>query len=299
MVFIIASLLLVAVLAGVGIFYYQTNVAPYRKVVLTVDNQVVRMDYFLKRVRMADDETTQTLQQLTYEQIVKTMAPQYNLTVSPSDVDSALKKEALSSGVDSSSEAAFQGWYAEKLSTTGLSDSEYRDMVESNLLAAKFQEYLSQDIPAKAEQVHLYTILTATSVEAEKARSRIVAGEEFTAVASDISLDTQTKSRGGELGWIPRGVTPYDDVVFNLNIGQISDPVAVDADSPGTSQYSIFKVTEKDPDRTIDAGPMGVLRSRAFYDWMLKQMPQHVKYSYSTDDQIWVYSQLIKNYQTN
>ena len=293
--FIIALIVVALILTGVGIFYYHAYVAPFRQVVLTVDNQVTRMDYFLKRIRMAGNDPTLTLQQLTYEQIVKIMAPQYAIAVSPSDIDVELRKEAAASANDVITDAGFQEWYANRLKAAGLLDSEYREIVRTNLLAIRLLEYVAVDIPTTAEQIHLYTIVTATSDDAVNARSRIAAGENFATIASEISLDSQTKSKGGELGWIPRGVTPYDDVIFQLATGQVSAPVAIDPSSPSTSQYVIFMVSERDPNRVIDANPLEVLRTRALYNLILQQIPQHVKYSYTPEDNEWVTEQLAKD----
>ena len=293
--FIIASVIIALVLTGVGIFYYRTNVAPFRRVVLTVDDQVTRMDYFLKRIRMAGNDPTLTLQQLTYEQIVKTMAPQYGIAVSSSDIDEELGKEAAGSATDVRTDAGFQEWYTNRLKAIELSDSEYREIVKANLLAIRFLEYLAENIPTTAEQVHVYTIVTATSDDAINARSRITARENFATIAGEISLDSQTRSKGGELGWIPRGVTPYDDVIFQLAAGQVSDPVAIDPSSSSTSQYAIFMVSEKEPNRVIDTTPLEVLKSRALYNLILQQIPQHVKYSYTPEDKVWVTEQLAKD----
>jgi len=293
--FIIALMVIAAVLTGAGIFYYHAYVAPFRQVVLTVDNQVTRMDYFLKRIRMAGNDPTLTLQQLTYEQMAKIIAPQYGIEVNPSDIDLELRKEAAASATDVITDAGFQEWYAHRLKASELSDSDYRELIKTNLLAIRLLEYVAADISTTAEQIHLHTIVTGTSDEAVYARSRIIGGEGFATVARQISLDNQTKSKGGELGWIPRGVTPYDNVIFQLAAGQVSDPVVIDPSSPSTSQYAVFMVSERDPSRVIDANPLEVLRSRAFYNLILQQIPQHVKYSYTPKDNEWVIVQLAKD----
>ena len=291
---IIFSVVMVVVFAGIGIFYYRTYVAPFQQVVLTVDNRAIRMDYFLKRIKMSGGDPALTLEQLTYEQVVKLIAPQYDIAVSPSDIDAELRKEAAVSSTDAITEAGFQEWYINRLKETGLSDPEYREMAEANLLATRLLELVAANMPATAAQIHVYRIVTATREDAVKARSRIAAGENFAAVAAEMSLDSQTKSRGGDLGWMPHGLTPYDEVIFPLAAGQVSPPVAFDPDSSGSNQYAIFLVSEKDPNRTIDASQLGVLRSRALYNLIQQQIPQHVKYSYTPEDNAWVTEQLAK-----
>jgi peptidyl-prolyl cis-trans isomerase SurA len=64
----------------------------------------------------------------------------------------------------------------------------------------------------KATQYHAQDIMVATSElvgveqarqKAEALRARIAAGEDFAAVAKEASDDTQTKAKGGDMGWFP------------------------------------------------------------------------------------------------
>ena len=107
--FVFIAIVIVALAAGAGVFYYNTYVAPFHRVIITVDNQTVRMDYFLKRIKMSGAEQAQTLQQVTYEKIVKLLTPQYNITASQSDVDEELKKEAAASS-NITSDSDFAAW---------------------------------------------------------------------------------------------------------------------------------------------------------------------------------------------
>jgi len=78
-----------------------------------------------------------------------------------------------------------------------------------------------------AAKVHLFDIVTLTLEDAYAARERLAAGEEFRTVASEVSHDPTAKE-GGDRGWI----TPDDvledkvrDVVFSMQLGEISNPV--------------------------------------------------------------------------
>jgi hypothetical protein len=54
-------------------------------------------------------------------------------------------------------------------------------------------------------------------------------------------------------------------------------------------------VSEKDPERVIEASQLEVLKSRALYNLILQQIPQHVKYSYTPEDIEWVWQQIEKD----
>jgi parvulin-like peptidyl-prolyl isomerase len=302
--FIIALSAIIVLLGASGIVYYRYQVAPLRQPVMEVDGKVIRMGYFLKRVKMADGDSAETLRQLAYEEIVKTMAPQYGIEIDQSYLDQTLRDYAASTSNGNTAnmtaqapapmaESEFKEWYKQQLQKTGLSDGEYRDVFGTNLLANRFQVYLADQVPTRQDEIHLHAILLATTDDAEKAKSRIESGETFSAVAGDMSLDTVSQPAGGDLGWVPRGVIPYDDVVFNLAPGQVSEPVAVYSETSGNSQYALFMVSETESNREIDENVMEVLRARSFSSWLRQEVPKHdIRYEFNAEQQKWVEAKL-------
>lgn len=69
--------------------------------------------------------------------------------------------------------------------------------------------------------------LAAAREKAQKARDRILAGEDFAAIAQEVSSDPQTASQGGDLGVFARGVNDpaLDDAAFALEAGGVSEVV--------------------------------------------------------------------------
>ncbi len=57
--------------------------------------------------------------------------------------------------------------------------------------------------------------------------ARLRGGEDFAAVAAEVSADAGTKAQGGDLGWISRGMLagPFEDALFALEVGDLSEPV--------------------------------------------------------------------------
>ena len=70
-------------------------------------------------------------------------------------------------------------------------------------------------------------ILVASEDEAKAVKARLDAGEDFAAVAQEVSTDTGSGSQGGELGWFGPGmmVPEFETAVAGLEVGQVSDPV--------------------------------------------------------------------------
>ena len=298
----LVSLAALAALLIAGAFLYQTYVAPFRRVVLRVDNTSVSMGYFLKRARLSGTDPTSMLQQLAYEQLVKITAAKYGITIPQSDVDSSMRAIAANSSANATdnstqnatplSEEAFQAWYKNELKTSGLSDAEYKDMVRTTLMASRLQTALANSLPTKAAQVHLYVMVLGSQVDAARAKARIAGGESFQDVARSLSLDAQTKANGGEVGWVPAGIYPsYDATIFNLNAGQVSDPIT----QTGSSQFVIFMVSEKDSSRDIDPSQLQTLRANALYNWLTQEIQQHsVDYKDDAQTLAWIQWQLAK-----
>ncbi len=294
---IFIPLVVVVLLSIAGVFYYQTRIAPFKRTVLAVDNTTITMDYFLKRVKWANSDPSPMLEQLTYEQIVNIMAVEYGISVSDSQVDHQLRVEVAYSkenttdvtaeSIAAVTDSELNEWYSAQLKTSGLADLEYREVIRTDLLAAALQNYLANLVPTQAEQVHLYINVLETEADANNVIARINAGESFAAVAREVSVD-ESREKEGEVGWVPRGVTPFDDVIFQLDVGRPSKPVKF-----SSGQYAVFFVTEIAANREIADDVLQVLKSRALYTWLEQEIPKHT-ISNSLDEKTlaWVNLQL-------
>ncbi len=83
---------------------------------------------------------------------------------------------------------------------------------------------------AQAEPVPEWSashILVASEEEARAVIARLDAGEEFGAVAGEVSTDTGSGAQGGELGWFSAGmmVPEFEAAVATLQPGEVSSPV--------------------------------------------------------------------------
>lgn len=66
--------------------------------------------------------------------------------------------------------------------------------------------------------------------EANAVRVRLVQGEDFSALAAELSDDPGSAAEGGSLGLIQRGILvgPFEDQLFNMQEGEVSEPVKTD-----------------------------------------------------------------------
>ena len=70
-------------------------------------------------------------------------------------------------------------------------------------------------------------ILVQKQSEALAVLERIKNGEKFGKLAKELSIDSGSAKRDGNLGYFGRGkmVKEFDEVAFKLQIGEISEPV--------------------------------------------------------------------------
>lgn len=168
-------------------------------------------------------------------------------------------------------EAEFQSAYARQRDYLqqqfGFTEEEFRALFATQLLRDKLQAVLAERVPTTEEQVHARHILVETEDEAKKVVERLNAGEDFAALAQELSKDDSNKDDGGDLGWFGRGVMvpEFETAAFSLEIGKISDPVKTDFG------YHILEVLEKDPNHPIDEATLEQRKSTALQDWLSTQ----------------------------
>ena len=130
-----------------------------------------------------------------------------------------------------------------------LSQEDYQRLVAAPALARqKVSDALAATVGQSAPQVHAAHILLPTREAAEAARARVTeGGEDFAAVAREVSTDESTAANGGDLGWFTREemVAPFAEAAFALEPGAISEPVETEFG------WHVIQVMEKDPDRPL------------------------------------------------
>lgn len=99
------------------------------------------------------------------------------------------------------------------------------DLAEVEVDDAAVEKFYEENAPLFARTCVSH-ILVATPEEAAAAKARIDAGEEFSAVASEVSTDPGSGANAGELGCVAAGsfVPEFESVMETLPIGQLSPP---------------------------------------------------------------------------
>ncbi|MGC8917044.1 MAG: peptidylprolyl isomerase [Thermoanaerobaculum sp.] len=215
---------------------------------------------------MVDDGalTKAAVEQLVAMELLAQAAREAKITVDATQVKASLEQEKAQMGGQQAFDAA--------LKSSGLTEAELARLEEQRLL---IQQYIEKEVTPNAkaseadvekyykehpeefkheEQVKLQMILAMlppnaddkakaeTKAKAEAAAKRVAAGEDFAKVASEVS-DDPSKSRGGEVGWVRKGMLlpELEGPVFALKTGESSQVLE------SKFGYHVFRVADRRP----------------------------------------------------
>ncbi|MGE7604532.1 peptidylprolyl isomerase [Peribacillus sp. NPDC097675] len=187
----------------------------------------------------------ETVNQLITDKIVELEAEKEGIKVTDKEIqkeidtlaesyggEDKLKEQLKASG---SSLAEFKQDIVAYLHTKKL--VEPRITVTDDEISAYFEE--NKDKFAQEGQVEASHILVKDKKTADKVEKELAAGGDFAELATKYSTDAGTKEKGGSLGYFGKGsmVAEFEDVAFNMDVNEISDPVKTEYG------YHIIKVT--------------------------------------------------------
>ncbi len=198
--------------------------------------------------------------QLIQEAVILQFAAEKGVSATDDDINAEVAKRA---GIKVD-DANFQARYQEDVNKSGLNEPEYRKIITAAVLAQKLTDVFKAEVPAVAESVHYRQIVVADQAAADDTKAKIEAGGDFAQLAKDRSTDTQTKDKGGDEGWVPRGVfdAAVESTLFDLNVNQVTT-------YPTSSSIYVLQVLEKDPQHPIADAEKGTLANKALSQWVV------------------------------
>ena len=228
----------VAVIGVIGSGWYINDYQPLHQTVIRVNDTKFSMDYYVKMLKyygegqpfqymeyIADEAVTLTER----NELLRQGAMKLGISVSNSEVDEKLKEGDPPLSKD------------------------YRDIARTDLLVDKLRdEYFEQEIPVSAEQRHTMAIFLESESQAAGVRARLEAGEGFAGLAGELSLESISKSNGGDLDWhsqdalailldtsVPAGYA------FNSEVDILSPPLYDEAKTKWVG-YWLVELLERD-----------------------------------------------------
>lgn len=160
----------------------------------------------------------------------------------------------------------FQDQYkqgADALVKLGLTTDQIRQLYETNVLREKLTAIITADTPRTQEQVWARHILVKDEATAKAVEDRLAKGEDFATVAKEVSTDTGSATKGGDLGWFGKGamVPEFEAAAFSQKVGEIGQPVK------SQFGYHIIQVLAHE-NVPLDATAYDNAKTQAFTDWL-------------------------------
>lgn len=183
-------------------------------------------------------------------------------------------------------EADFRQMYnrymREGLKPLSISEQSYRSWIEVSLLREKLLEAMKEEeVPAEAEQVNLNILTVQSEEKANELAARLDEGEDFQALADELSEAEDAPGYANETGWLPREMLvsrlgeDLADQAFNMEVGEHSGPVTVQEGQ----QYQILQVTGHEV-RALEDTVRQRMAQDVFQTWLDAQQTMVERKSY-------------------
>jgi hypothetical protein len=232
-------IVVVAVLALVGSGLYINQFKPLHEVVIKVGDNEYDMDYYIDilayfglmqgtdNIKYMTDYAAQYIEQnkVTVDAAAKLDPP---ITVSNDEIVQVIQDRKLN---DSASR---------------------RDIVGAELLINKLKtEKIDKELPQTAEHRSLLAMFLESQSQANEIIARLNKGDKFQDIAADLSLESNSKTKSGDFGSVPKeiltitfGDTVLADKAFSEDIKSFEPVVLADSNRTKTLGYWVLKVTE-------------------------------------------------------
>ncbi|HWQ28615.1 MAG TPA: SurA N-terminal domain-containing protein [Dehalococcoidia bacterium] len=276
-----AVIALVILLLAFG--YYQTQIAPGRKVVLEVEGTKITRDHLSRRIRMLVNQnpgfafqrgsTALDIATVAYDElrrdalVIHGAARDFGIYVGDAEIDDRVRvQQSVPSNADP---RTFAAAFRQAVQRTGLTVSEFRFMTRADIAEQRVRDELQKQVPASALQANFRLLRYGTEEQAKKAAERIRNGEDVVAVAKELfaeDTDPSVIQSSIETGWVTKDQVPREarDIIFDMSFGQVSDPIPI---SDGT-MYAVYQLIGKEDNRPIADEQRPRIVSAMFDDWV-------------------------------
>jgi len=212
---------IVIALGVIGFGWYQTQIRPLAKTVLTVGDSKFNLAHLERRMKLelkenpfyTSEAALRQLPAIVYERLVdqgKLLKAGPELpTITLTEEDLNAKVRSLGGLADDVDATVFAAEFRRQVGESGLKENEYRQMLQAEILRDKVRGFFIYTSPAEEEQVLARWIVVDSQEGADAVLQRLGAGEDFVAVGQDVSLDVPRAEQGNsEDDWAIRGTLP-------------------------------------------------------------------------------------------
>ena len=250
----IGSVLILTIIGVVLLGYYQEFYRPPRVWAGSVRNVEFTMGDLVARIRVLQGVNRyqggqvnlsrvpfEYLQNLVNAEILRQRSPVLGIQIQDDDIEQELRRQFLPTADPGEEtdpgqlESQFRNSYGGYLTATGLSDADFRVIVEEQLAQRALALSLAQEIEPIQPHVEVQWIQIPMDGEILIGDvAQRLANEDFTRVAQELNSANQFADPNGYVGWVPKGAFPdLDDYLYGneedeiaaLKPGLVSEPI--------------------------------------------------------------------------
>jgi len=178
--------------------------------------------------------------------IVRSLVEQAQFEIAAEELDVTVTDADVDKRLDELKEQFFQGdeqKYKDELEAQGLTEEQVKSDLRTRLLSEKVFEKVTNEVEVTDEDVQKYYednaaqfetpasrevrhILVKSKARADQLHAQLEGGADFAKLARQYSTDPASKKEGGKFT-AQQGATvaPFDKVAFDLDTGELSEPV--------------------------------------------------------------------------
>lgn len=157
----------------------------------------------------------------------------------------------------------FTSYMTDIHSFAGLSESDFRWIFGMQLLRQKVFDAVTADVSRQQDEVWARHIVVSDQAQSQSIYNRLANGGDFVTIATEVYSGTTNTI---DLGWFGLGTLDQnaEKIVFNLQIGQFSDPIQT------SNGWEIYQVLGHEV-RTLTDSQYNTLKQTKFQDWIDNQ----------------------------
>ncbi|MDE2869770.1 MAG: peptidylprolyl isomerase [Chloroflexota bacterium] len=207
--------------------------------------------------------TISAVTELTNAQLMRAEAATLGVRIDDQAVSGALY-EFVSGPGEVADDFDFRAAFAEIRDQTRLDSRTIRGFIADRALADAVADHLAANLDPAPPQIRASQIVVATEEAAETVIARLDAYQPFELVAEQASIDAESASDGGDLGWLPRGLMPdgWDEAAFALRPGGRSQPTST------PQGWHVILVHEQSESRPLDPAAAERRRQVTYDNWL-------------------------------
>jgi len=164
--------------------------------------------------------------------------------------------------------------YSAFLSKDSVSDDDMQAMMAVTLRRDNMQAYLASQVVSPTYQVQARMITLDTQQKATTILNELKHGGDFAKLAKASSVDNQTATKGGSLGWLARGQYVQNYTAANVEMWLFDPARKVNELSPIIKENGTFRIVQLmaiDHARALDAATLQSLKGSALTNWLTEQ----------------------------